>query len=116
MHCCGVLTYGALIGTICRPAEHAATHRFCPAPPDAATHLPVERLDLAKIGSFEFRAPDDVRCPALRLAREVMARGGWPCGVQAAQRGWRWMAFRRRQTAFSANAQIGPKTNGNHFS
>ncbi|MBQ0718307.1 MAG: 1-deoxy-D-xylulose-5-phosphate reductoisomerase [Sulfitobacter litoralis] len=40
------------------------------------THLPVERLDLAKIGSFEFRAPDDTRWPALRLAREVMARGG----------------------------------------
>ena len=40
------------------------------------THLPVERLDLAKIGSFDFRAPDDIRWPALRLAREVMARGG----------------------------------------
>ena len=38
--------------------------------------LPVERLDLAKIGSFTFRAPDEVRWPALRLAREVMARGG----------------------------------------
>jgi 1-deoxy-D-xylulose-5-phosphate reductoisomerase len=40
------------------------------------THLPVERLDLAKIGSFDFRAPDDIRWPALRLAREVMSRGG----------------------------------------
>jgi len=40
------------------------------------THLPVERLDLAKIGSFDFRAPDDIRWPALRLAGEVMARGG----------------------------------------
>ena len=40
------------------------------------THLPVERLDLAKIGSFDFSAPDDIRWPALRLAREVMARGG----------------------------------------
>lgn len=39
-------------------------------------HLPVERLDLAKIGSFEFRAPDEIRWPALRLAREVMLRGG----------------------------------------
>lgn len=39
-------------------------------------HLPVERLDLAAIGNFEFRAPDDVRWPALRIAREVMARGG----------------------------------------
>ena len=39
-------------------------------------HLPVERLDLASIGTFEFRAPDEVRWPALRIAREVMARGG----------------------------------------
>ena len=39
-------------------------------------HLPVERLDLAKIGSFEFRTPDEIRWPALRLAREVMERGG----------------------------------------
>ena len=38
--------------------------------------LPVERLDLAKIGSFTFRAPDENRWPALRLAREVMTRGG----------------------------------------
>ena len=42
----------------------------------ARRHLPVERLDLAAIGSFEFRAPDDIRWPALRIAREVMARGG----------------------------------------
>lgn len=38
--------------------------------------LPVERLDLAAIGRLEFRAPDDRRYPALRLAREVMAAGG----------------------------------------
>ena len=38
--------------------------------------LPVERLDLAAIGSFEFRAPDEARWPALRLAREAMAAGG----------------------------------------
>jgi 1-deoxy-D-xylulose-5-phosphate reductoisomerase len=42
----------------------------------ARRHLPVERLDLAKIGTFEFRAPDDARWPALRIARAVMARGG----------------------------------------
>ena len=39
-------------------------------------HLPVDRLDLARIGQLEFRAPDEVRWPALRLAREVMAAGG----------------------------------------
>lgn len=38
--------------------------------------LPVERLDLAKIGTLEFRTPDEKRWPALRIAREVMAAGG----------------------------------------
>ncbi|KIC48965.1 1-deoxy-D-xylulose-5-phosphate reductoisomerase [Tateyamaria sp. ANG-S1] len=38
--------------------------------------LPVERLDLAQIGALTFRPPDEKRWPALRLAREVMERGG----------------------------------------
>ena len=38
--------------------------------------LPVERLDLARIGQLSFRAPCETRWPALRLAREVMERGG----------------------------------------
>lgn len=38
--------------------------------------LPVARLDLARIGQLTFRAPDEARFPALRLAREVMAAGG----------------------------------------
>ncbi|WRH60915.1 MAG: 1-deoxy-D-xylulose-5-phosphate reductoisomerase [Fuscovulum sp.] len=39
-------------------------------------HIPVERLDLARLGSLTFEAPDDRRFPALRLAREVMALRG----------------------------------------
>lgn len=39
-------------------------------------HLPVERLDLAKIGSLTFAAPDEDRYPALSLARQVMETGG----------------------------------------
>ena len=38
--------------------------------------VPVARLDLAAIGQLNFTAPDEVRFPALRLAREVMATGG----------------------------------------
>ena len=38
--------------------------------------LPVERLDLAKLGALSFRAPDLLRYPALRLCREVMAVRG----------------------------------------
>lgn len=39
-------------------------------------NLPVARLDLAKIGQLNFREPDPVRYPALRLAHEVMQAGG----------------------------------------
>jgi len=38
--------------------------------------LPVARLDLAQVATLTFRAPDLARYPALRLAREVMARRG----------------------------------------
>ncbi|GLS87864.1 1-deoxy-D-xylulose 5-phosphate reductoisomerase [Cypionkella aquatica] len=38
--------------------------------------LPVARLDLAALGGLSFRAPDEIRFPALRLAREVMAVRG----------------------------------------
>ena len=38
--------------------------------------LPVARLDFARLGQLTFRAPDEIRTPALRLAREVMAARG----------------------------------------
>ena len=38
--------------------------------------LPLPVLDLAALGSLTFRAPDETRWPALRLAREVIAAGG----------------------------------------
>ncbi|PYG31611.1 1-deoxy-D-xylulose-5-phosphate reductoisomerase [Pelagimonas varians] len=38
--------------------------------------LPVERLDLVKLGQMTFREPCEARWPALRLAREVMQAGG----------------------------------------
>lgn len=37
---------------------------------------PAERLDLARLASLTFEAPDPVRFPALRLAREVLRTGG----------------------------------------
>ncbi len=39
-------------------------------------NLPVERLDLTEMAQLHFRAPDEARYPALRLARQVMERGG----------------------------------------
>ncbi len=37
---------------------------------------PCERLDLVRIGSLDFAAPDLERFPALRLAREALEQGG----------------------------------------
>lgn len=39
-------------------------------------HLPVERLDLGKIGQFNFKEADTTRYPALNIARTVMEEGG----------------------------------------
>ena len=48
-----------------------------------ATHAP--RLDLAAIARLDFAEPDDVRFPALRLARAALeAGGGAPCILNAA--------------------------------
>ena len=37
---------------------------------------PTDRLDLAALGQLTFEAPDPVRFPALRLAREALSAGG----------------------------------------
>jgi 1-deoxy-D-xylulose-5-phosphate reductoisomerase len=46
---------------------------------------PAPRLDLARVGSLTFEAPDDARFPSLRLARAALAEGGGaPCVLNAA--------------------------------
>jgi 1-deoxy-D-xylulose-5-phosphate reductoisomerase len=47
--------------------------------------LPIERLDLAKVGSLTFEQPDLETFPCLRLAREAGEAGGMaPCVLNAA--------------------------------
>jgi len=69
-------------------------------------HLPVERLDLAKIGALEFRAPDETRFPALKLAREVMAEGGLAGSVFNAAKETALDAFIAGQIGFMDMADI----------
>ncbi|MGE0753959.1 MAG: 1-deoxy-D-xylulose-5-phosphate reductoisomerase [Alphaproteobacteria bacterium] len=46
---------------------------------------PTPKLDLAQLKSLEFEAPDEVRFPALRVARAAMHAGGSaPCALNAA--------------------------------
>ena len=37
---------------------------------------PTERLDLVKLSTLTFEAPDEIRFPSLKLAREALERGG----------------------------------------
>ncbi len=68
--------------------------------------LPVERLDLVRIGQLTFRAPDELRWPALRLAREVMAAGGLAGAVFNAAKEVAMDAFIDRRIGFLQMAQV----------
>ncbi|MBB5985604.1 1-deoxy-D-xylulose-5-phosphate reductoisomerase [Sphingobium lignivorans] len=47
----------------------------------ARMETPCEPLDLARIGRLDFEEPDEVRFPALRLAREAIEAGGSAPGI-----------------------------------
>jgi 1-deoxy-D-xylulose-5-phosphate reductoisomerase len=68
--------------------------------------LPVERLDLARIGTLNFRAPDDARWPALRLAREVMRLGGLAGAAFNAAKEQALDGFLARQIGFTEMADV----------
>lgn len=68
--------------------------------------LPVARLDLAQIGQLNFRAPDPVRYPALRLAREVMETGGLAGAAFNAAKERALDAFIAGEISFTAMADV----------
>ncbi|WP_170409764.1 1-deoxy-D-xylulose-5-phosphate reductoisomerase [Ruegeria arenilitoris] len=68
--------------------------------------LPVERLNLAKLGQLRFQDPDEARYPALRLARNVMQRGGLSGAVFNAAKERALDLFIARRVRFPEMAQI----------
>ena len=57
---------------------------YCLGYPDRL-HIGLERLDLARVGTLTFEAPDPERFPCLRLAREALGAGpGHPVVLNAA--------------------------------
>lgn len=68
--------------------------------------LPVERLDLARIGQLEFSNPDPKRYPALRLAYEVMERGGLSGAVFNAAKDMALDRFMAGQIGFTQMADV----------
>ena len=69
-------------------------------------NLPVERLDFAKLARLDFEAPDEVRFPALRLARLAMIRGGVQGAVLNGAKEVALEAFIAGRISFLAMAKI----------
>ncbi len=69
-------------------------------------HVPVERLDLAAIGKLEFSSPDEIRWPALRLAREVINAGGMSGAAFNAAKETALDAFIAGQIGFMQMAEV----------
>ncbi|MBC7801648.1 MAG: 1-deoxy-D-xylulose-5-phosphate reductoisomerase [Gemmatimonadaceae bacterium] len=69
-----------------------------------ATNSP--RLDLAALGGLEFHAPDPVRFPALRLARDALRAGGGAPTILSAANEVAVEAFLTRRLGFTAIAAV----------
>ena len=69
-------------------------------------NLPVERLDFAKLARLDFEAPDEMRFPALRLARLAMIRGGVQGAVLNGAKETALEAFISGELPFLAMADI----------
>lgn len=90
----GAVTAGLAAPDMRVPIAHALGY-----PERLAT--PAARLDLARIGSLTFEAPDAGRFPALRLAREALAAGGAAATVLNAANEVAVGAFLARAIGFS---------------
>ena len=68
--------------------------------------VPVEPLDLAKLGELTFEAPDEAAFPCLRLAREAAGAGGTaPCVLNASNE-VAVQAFLDGEIGFTAIAEV----------
>jgi 1-deoxy-D-xylulose-5-phosphate reductoisomerase len=70
------------------------------------TKLNVDRLDFAKLARLDFEAPDEVRFPALRLARTAMERGGLQGAIMNAAEEIAFHAFVSGRIGFLDMADI----------
>ncbi len=68
--------------------------------------LNVERLDFTRLSRLDFEAPDEVRFPALRLARLALARGGLQSAVMNAAEETAFEAFCRSRIGFLDMAEV----------
>lgn len=92
------------------------------APPDMRTPIavalawpgrmsaPTERLDLTRLGSLTFEAPDEQRFPALRIAKAALQRGATAPAVLNAANEIAVQAFLDRRLKFMGIAELVEET------
>lgn len=95
----GATTAGMAVADMRVPIAHTLGH-----PGRIAT--PAARLDLARIGSLTFEAPDLARFPALALAREALRLGGGATAVLNAANEIAVGAFLARRIGFGDIARL----------
>ncbi len=72
--------------------------------------LNVERLDFTRLARLDFEAPDEVRFPALRLARTALERGGLQGAIMNAAEEIAFDAFVQARIGFLQMADIVEET------
>ena len=99
---------GALIAELGSP-DMRVPIAHCLAWPDRID-TPAARLDLAKVATLSFEAPDPARFPALRLAREALKLGGGAPTVLNAANEVAVDAFLHRRLGFAGIAGLVEQT------
>jgi 1-deoxy-D-xylulose-5-phosphate reductoisomerase len=99
---------GALIAELGSP-DMRVPIAHCLAWPDRID-TPAARLDLAKVATLSFEAPDPARFPALRLAREALELGGGAPTVLNAANEVAVDAFLHRRLGFAGIARLVEET------
>ena len=99
---------GALIAELGSP-DMRVPIAHCLAWPDRID-TPAARLDLAKVATLSFEAPDPARFPALRLAREALELGGGAPTVLNAANEVAVDAFLQRRLGFAGIAGLVEET------
>jgi 1-deoxy-D-xylulose-5-phosphate reductoisomerase len=76
----------------------------------ARLNAPAQRLDLASLGKLTFEKPDYDRFPCLRVAQDVLRRGGAAPTLLTAANEVAVAAFLARRIGFTAIAEIVEET------
>lgn len=74
VHCLVEFNDGSVLAQLANPDMRTPIALSLAWP--ARMHAPTARLDLVKLGTLSFEAPDEAKFPALRIAREALLLGG----------------------------------------